>query len=259
LLKRKERIRPDPFRIGEAEQLIAAIRQDWGEAQANYDEFRFFTGLRPSEQIALTVSDFDVARGTLRVNKARVAGVDRPTTKTGVHRIFELCPQAIAVLQRQLVLRDQLIREGRLRHTHLFFDEDGSPLRSIHESGARWAKTLARLPIRVRRPYCVRHSCVSWNLMLGKNPLWVARQHGHSVRTMLEVYAAWADGAVESDLTAIRRSMDLPMISEAPSDPPGLLRRLARRLFRKTHALRLAGPRFSVWHWIWHQERGACT
>ena len=151
-------------------------------------------GLRPSEQIALTVSDFDATRGTLRVNKARVAGVDRATTKTGVPRVFELCPRALAVLHRQLALRDRLQRAGQVRHAHLFFSEGGAPLRSIHETGTRWAKTLARLPIRSRRPYCARHSCVSRNLMLGKNPLWVARQHGHSVRTMLEVYAAWADG-----------------------------------------------------------------
>jgi hypothetical protein len=26
---------------------IAAIHRDWGEAQGNYDEFRFFTSLRP--------------------------------------------------------------------------------------------------------------------------------------------------------------------------------------------------------------------
>jgi len=257
-MARKDRIRPDPFRIEEAEQLIAAIRQDWGEAHANYDEFRFFTGLRPSEQIALTVSDFDAARGTLRVNKARVAGVDRPTTKTGVHRIFELCPRAVAVLRRQLALRDQLQREGRLRHPHLFCTQDGSPLRSIHESGTRWAKTLARLPIRPRRPYCARHSCVSWNLMLGKNPLWVARQHGHSVRTMLEVYAAWAEGAVESDVAAIRKAMGLTGTGLL-NHLPGLLRRLAQRLFPVAQPERLASSTFSVWHWIWHQERGACT
>lgn len=58
----------------EAEALIAAIHQDWGEAQGNYDEFRFFTGLRPSEQIALVVEDFDAARGTLYVTKACVDG-----------------------------------------------------------------------------------------------------------------------------------------------------------------------------------------
>ena len=62
--------------------------------------------------------------------------------------------------------------------------------------------------MRYRRPYTARHSSVSWNLMIGKNPLWVAKQHGHSIATMLRVYAAWADGAVESDIEAIKRSMD---------------------------------------------------
>jgi hypothetical protein len=34
-----------------------ALQRDWGAAQANYDAFRFFTGLRPSEEIALVVSE----------------------------------------------------------------------------------------------------------------------------------------------------------------------------------------------------------
>jgi hypothetical protein len=41
----------------DAETLIAAIHRDWREAQGNYDEFRFFTGLRPSEEIALVLND----------------------------------------------------------------------------------------------------------------------------------------------------------------------------------------------------------
>ena len=44
--------------------------------------------------------------------------------------------------------------------------------------------------------------------MIGKNPLWVAKQHGHSVQTMLETYAAWLDGTTESDLLAIKRAME---------------------------------------------------
>ncbi len=44
--------------------------------------------------------------------------------------------------------------------------------------------------------------------MVGKNPLWVAKQHGHSVQTMLEVYTAWTEGAKESDIEAIRRAME---------------------------------------------------
>src|SRR5690242_8261130 len=44
--------------------------------------------------------------------------------------------------------------------------------------------------------------------MLGKNLLWVAKQHGHSVQTMLDVYAAWIEGSKESDLEAIRQPME---------------------------------------------------
>jgi hypothetical protein len=49
--------------------------------------------------------------------------------------------------------------------------------------------------------------------MAGKNPLWVAEQHGHSIATMLRAYAAWAEGTAEVDVEAIKRSMNA---SEAP-------------------------------------------
>jgi hypothetical protein len=65
------------FRIQDTERLIAAIHRDWGEAQANFHEFRVFTGLRPSEEIAPTVRDFDEARGTLSVTGEHVLGPGR--------------------------------------------------------------------------------------------------------------------------------------------------------------------------------------
>jgi integrase len=146
-LKRQDRPKIDPFNIQDAETLIGALHRDWGATQGNYEEFRFFTGLRPSEQIALMLSDIDLKQGVVSVNKACVAGIDRDCTKTG---------------------------------------ED----RCVH-----------------RKPYCARHSSVSWNLMVGKNPLWVAKQHGHSVTTMFRVYTAWAEGALEADIQAIKRAM----------------------------------------------------
>jgi integrase len=111
---KKDRPVIDPFGIDEAETLIAAVHRDWGEAQGDYDEFRFFTGLRPSEEIALTVADLDLARGTLRVCKARVAGIDRNSTKTGEDRTITLCPRALDVAKRQLSLRAQLTLEGKI-------------------------------------------------------------------------------------------------------------------------------------------------
>jgi len=102
----------DPFRIQDAEVLIAAIHGDWGEAQGNYDELRFFTGLRPSEEIALVITDYDAAHGVLSITKARVLGVDKDVTKTGEDRRIRLCRRAITVIERQLRLRERLAREG---------------------------------------------------------------------------------------------------------------------------------------------------
>ena len=44
--------------------------------------------------------------------------------------------------------------------------------------------------------------------MLGKNLLWVAKQHGHSVEVMLRMYAAWLEGATDSDIHAIKKAME---------------------------------------------------
>jgi integrase len=85
--------------------------------------FDFFTGLRPSEEIALTVADLDLARGTLGVCKARVAGIDRNSTKTGEDRTITLCPRVLDVAKRQLSSRAQLMLEGEdlsLRRFHSF-------------------------------------------------------------------------------------------------------------------------------------------
>src|SRR5438477_986882 len=55
---------------------------------------------------------------------------------------------------------------------------------------------------------------VSWNLMIGKNARWVAKQHGHSIATMLRAYPAWAEGSVETDIETIKRPMELaPVLS----------------------------------------------
>jgi|HubBroStandDraft_1064217.scaffolds.fasta_scaffold2078189_1 hypothetical protein len=42
-------------------------------------------------------------------------------------------------------------------------------------------------------------------MMIGKTPLWVSRQHGHSVMTTFRTYTAWMDGATESDVATISR------------------------------------------------------
>ncbi len=52
--------------------------------------------------------------------------------------------------------------------------------------------------------------------MIGRNPLWVAKQHGHSLLTMLRVYAAWTADASEGDAAAIREAMGY--VTPKPAD-----------------------------------------
>jgi hypothetical protein len=56
------------------------------------------------------VTDYDATHGVLGITKARVNGLD--VTKTGEDRGIVLCPRAIAVIERQLRLRERLLHSG---------------------------------------------------------------------------------------------------------------------------------------------------
>jgi hypothetical protein len=45
-------------------------------------------------------------------------------------------------------------------------------------------------------------------MMIGKNPLRVSEQHGHSVTTMFRTYAAWVRGATDADVAMIQWAMN---------------------------------------------------
>lgn len=191
---------PDPYTIEEAEALIAGICKDWGQDDADYFEFCFFAGPRPSELIALRWPDVDLRRGTARFDKARVMARDKARTKTAVARDTELCPRALAILRRRRT------RTG-LQGGQVFGHADGRPYHDLQTQWKRWRYTHKRLGVRYREPYQARHTSVTWNLMIGKNILWVAEQHGHSPAVMLKTYARWLKGATEEDVQEIRRAM----------------------------------------------------
>jgi flavorubredoxin len=94
------------------------------------------------------------------------------------------------------------------RARRLLFLEDGSPISDAEVTRWRWSESLKTLNIRARGPYHARHSSVTWLLMLGKNLLWVAKQHRHSVEVMLRMYAAWIEGATDADIQMIKQAMD---------------------------------------------------
>jgi len=152
-----------------------------------------------------------IGRAAVGHQGARVLRRDKDRTKTQEDRHIELCPRALEVLRRHLALRDEYAAAGKIRHQHLFFLEDGRPISDPEITRWRWSESIKALNIQRRGPYHARHSSVTWQLMLGKNLLWVAKQHGHSVEVMLRMYAAWLDGPLLSPLLAVDLAVALPL------------------------------------------------
>jgi integrase len=111
------------------------------------------------------------------------------------------------VLKRQFAFRERYLAAGKIQHDFVFFKDDGYPIRSLNYPYMRWRQVVGKLNIRYREPYRARHSSVSWNLMTGGNPLWVAKQHGHSVQVMPTTYGTWIEGATEADIEMIKAAM----------------------------------------------------
>lgn len=226
-IPKKEQPKPDPFPVREAEEVVEAIRGDWGELQGNYEEFRFFGGggLRPSEEIALEWTDVDFTRSELAVSKARVMGQPKDETKNYIDRLVEVTPRGMEILERQRALYAAMKLAGKIDHNRIFFHETGIPFNNLQVPWKRWDYTMGvTLKKRTRTPYAARHSSVSWMLMIGKNFLWVADQHGHSAAVMLKTYAKWLRGADAEDIADISAAFGfatyLPLAASATDDMP---------------------------------------
>src|SRR5690606_16237368 len=148
-------------------------------------EFACFAGLRNSEQIALLWPDVDLRAHTIRVRRARVLAKDKESTKTHYEREVELNDRAAAVIERQRA-RTQI--EGQ----HVF--KNPATGRAWHDEQTQrrlWAAALRAAKVRYRPPKECRDTSVTLALMAGADPLWVAKQHGHSVQVMMKDYARW--------------------------------------------------------------------
>lgn len=176
---------PDPFTLEEVEQILSCLKDE--PVFHNYFELAFFTGLRTSELIALEWSDVDFNRAVLRVNKAYVLG-NTKGTKTHSYRDIELNTRAESALKRQRLLTG--LKGGLIflnPTTGCQFENDKTAWRP-------WHRAVMLSGVRYRKPYNTRHTFATLNLMAGANPMWVARQLGHtSMKMLLENYSRWID------------------------------------------------------------------
>jgi integrase len=180
---------PDPFSLAEAEAIIDAARRSCPSGVFNWIEWRFFTGVRPSEAAGIHWPNVDLASSYMAVSEAIVRGKAKNKTKTAVARQVALNSRALAALQRQRACT-------QVAGAHVWLDpRNGKPW--MDEQAFRkvyWTPLLKRLGIRYRPPGQMRHTFATMMLMAGRTPAWCAKQLGHSVEMFLRTYSRWLEG-----------------------------------------------------------------
>lgn len=177
--------RPDPFSLAEIDTILSKIHDERGR---NHYEFAFFSGLRPSEQIALRWSNVDLRTGVILVDVARTRYQDKGT-KTGDVRSVELNSRARAAIDRQR-------KVTQLAGGHVFPDINGTGFNDTDGPLDAWWKAAIKVSgVRQRDARRSRHTYATLCLHAGNTPAWAARQLGHSVEMFYRVYSKWIDGA----------------------------------------------------------------
>lgn len=180
----------DPFDKDEQAAILEVL-----EGQAfNLVRFMFWTGLRPSEVVALDWADVDLRRKEVRVTKSitQAAKGKAEVTKTAAgKRTIKLLTPALEAVKAQKA------------HTYL----KGEELFQNPRTGKRWQSdqpirktmwipALKKAQVRYRRPYQTRHTYASMMLSAGEHPMWVAQQMGHKDWTMIaRIYGRWMPSA----------------------------------------------------------------
>jgi integrase len=145
-----------------------------------------YSGIRPGE---LRAQRFDDVRDkTILVQRAANPDSSIKTTKNEHHRSIRL----LSPLAQDL--REYRLATGRPSgSTLLLLDDDGNPWdKSAWQMWRvdRWAPACRAAGLDpVPRPYDLRHSFASLLLAEGRQPLYVARQLGHSLAVLLSTYA----------------------------------------------------------------------
>lgn len=195
---------PDPFDREEVEKIIEYSRAKYAQSVTNLIEFRFFSGLRTSEMVALRWQSIDWNKRNVLIHEAVVKG-QRKQTKTNKAHLVSLNSRALEALNRQ---KEQLPRVNIMTMAGVAISQaspkDAATVFVDQTHGEPWADDkrfrnpfwvpmLKALGIRCRPPNNMRHTFATMLLMAGETPAYAAKQMGHSVEMFLNVYSKWLD------------------------------------------------------------------
>jgi integrase len=202
---------PDPFTEEERDRLLEYfLRKRWrlGRHQGRYQSkvyfpyyaflfTLFYTGMRPSEAVALRVKSVDLAAGTLFVERSRSLRAEAAPKTAAAARVVRLTPRNVQVLHELIELRAE-------PSDYVFKNTLGEPIdqRSFYKL---FCSAQIALGIRMRDLYATKDTYVSTALTRGVNLAWLSEQTGVADATLRRHYGRFihADVADALELSKI--------------------------------------------------------
>ena len=159
----------------------------------DYFEVAFFTGMRPSEQIALKWDNIDFNRAKINVVDARVMGEESAPKTVASRRAIDMLPPVKEALERQS-------EKTFLSSPYVFVSKKGNIVDIGNLRKRTWYPALKEAGLRRRIMYQTRHTFGTLMLSTGENPSWIARMMGHTnVDMLFKKYSGYIPNITHQD------------------------------------------------------------
>jgi integrase len=150
------------------------------------------TGMRPGEALALQPDDLDLAKRTMRVERAATMGGQVKSTKTNEVRTVDLSASLTPKLEAYRNWLELETMGGRWRDSPWLFPDDKGLLYEERHIRRVFHRVLRQANLPTFRPYDLRHTFASLLLSSAVPLLYVSQQLGHAnPTTTLKYYARW--------------------------------------------------------------------
>ena len=186
---------PDPFTEDERDRLLEYFRtKRWrlGRHRGTYRADRyyayyaflftlFYTGLRPSEAVALRVKSVELATGTLFIERSRSLGAEGAPKTAAAARVVRLTPSHVEILRQIVEIK------AAEPDDYLFKNTLGDPIdqRSFYKLFCTAQRSLG---LKHRDLYATKDTYVSIALTRGVNLTWLSEQTGVAEGTLRTHY-----------------------------------------------------------------------
>jgi len=190
--------KPDPFTDEERDNILKHFN-DKNRFYYPFVYVQFWTGMRPSEALALRWGDIDLKAGRASITKSRYYGAENATKTGGSERDASLLPMVVELLKATKPLH-------ATENDYVFKNQEGSPINEDKWRKKHWYRALRALGIKPRKFYATKHTYISVALSANVNIKWLAEQCGTSVAMIEKHYGRYIKDDGDAPLRDLLRA-----------------------------------------------------